>query len=144
MNCVFCNHEGGELLWRDESLRIVRVLDEPDYPGFCRVIWHGHVTEFSALTTAQRTHLMNVIAALERVLHELMQPTKINFASLGNQVPHLHWHVIPRYHDDAHFPQPIWAARVREANPEKLEARAQQAKALGTALLTELQHAQQL
>ncbi len=141
MNCVFCNSDGGELLWRDEVLRIVRVIDEPNYPGFCRVIWHEHVSEFSALTAAQRTHLMNVVAALERVLHKLMQPTKINLASLGNQVPHLHWHVIPRYQDDAHFPAPIWASRVRTVDPALLSVRNEKAEMLGAAILDELKHA---
>ena len=62
MNCMFCNSDGGELLWRDEVLRIVRVTDELDYPGFCRVIWHAHVNEFSALNAAQRTHLYGLLA----------------------------------------------------------------------------------
>ena len=43
-------------------------------------------------------------------------PAKVNLASLGTQVPHLHWHVIPRFTDDPHYPQPIWstARRARE------------------------------
>ena len=45
-----------------------------------------------------------------------MQPHKINLASLGNVVPHLHWHVIPRYSDDLHFPNPIWGQVERRAN----------------------------
>jgi diadenosine tetraphosphate (Ap4A) HIT family hydrolase len=47
------------------------------------------------------------------MLRRLLQPTKVNLASLGNQVPHLHWHVIPRFADDAHFPDPVWAPRRR-------------------------------
>jgi len=46
-----------------------------------------------------------------------MQPTKINLASLGNVVPHLHWHVIPRWADDTHFPDPIWAPARRADAP---------------------------
>jgi diadenosine tetraphosphate (Ap4A) HIT family hydrolase len=42
-----------------------------------------------------------------------LQPDKINLASLGNMVPHLHWHVVPRWRDDSHFPAPIWAAAKR-------------------------------
>jgi diadenosine tetraphosphate (Ap4A) HIT family hydrolase len=60
------------------------------------------------------------VFAVEQVLRELLQPEKINLASLGNQVPHLHWHVIPRFGDDAHFPDPIWAARKREARPHAI------------------------
>jgi len=47
--------------------------------------------------------------ALSRALRALLQPDKVNLAALGNQVPHLHWHVIPRFADDTHFPDPVWA-----------------------------------
>jgi len=43
-----------------------------------------------------------------------LHPDKINLASLGNQVPHLHWHVIPRFKDDPHWPFAIWGRQVRE------------------------------
>ena len=43
-----------------------------------------------------------------------MRPTKINLASLGNVVPHVHWHIIPRWTHDSHFPDPIWAHAKRE------------------------------
>jgi diadenosine tetraphosphate (Ap4A) HIT family hydrolase len=45
-----------------------------------------------------------------------MNPDKINLASLGNVVPHLHWHVIPRFADDAHFPSPVWAQAQRPSS----------------------------
>ena len=50
---------------------------------------------------------------VERAIRRILQPVKVNLASLGNQVPHVHWHVIPRYSNDAHFPLPIWAPRQR-------------------------------
>jgi diadenosine tetraphosphate (Ap4A) HIT family hydrolase len=43
-----------------------------------------------------------------------LRPDKVNLASLGNVVPHLHWHVIPRFRDDAHFPNPIWGTSLRQ------------------------------
>jgi diadenosine tetraphosphate (Ap4A) HIT family hydrolase len=46
----------------------------------------------------------------------VMHPDKINLASLGNMTPHLHWHVIPRFKQDKHFPQPIWGVPQREGN----------------------------
>jgi diadenosine tetraphosphate (Ap4A) HIT family hydrolase len=54
---------------------------------------------------------------VEAALREIMAPDKINLASLGNVVPHLHWHVIPRYRDDKHFPEPIWGQARRDAAP---------------------------
>lgn len=114
MTCDLCNSEGGKILWRDARLRVVYV-DEPGYPGYCRVIWQQHVKEMTDLAPGDRAHCMNTVFTVEAVLRELLAPDKINIASFGNFTPHVHWHVIPRYHDDAHFPQPVWGARQREA-----------------------------
>ncbi|MBP7641072.1 MAG: HIT domain-containing protein, partial [Thauera sp.] len=56
----------------------------------------------------------DVVMATEAALRNLLDPDKINLASFGNMVPHLHWHVIPRYRDDRHFPESVWGAPQRE------------------------------
>lgn len=111
--CELCATTGGTPVWGDRGCRVVRVED-PHYPGFCRVIWHTHVAEMSDLGPEDRAHLLRVVLAVESALRELLQPDKINLASFGNVVPHLHWHVIPRFRDDRHFPQPIWGVPQRE------------------------------
>ena len=107
MTCPLCTGPGGRILWRDNFCRVV-LADEPDYPAFCRVILNTHVKEMSDLDALSRSRLMAVVFAVELSLRELLDPDKINLASLGNVVPHVHWHVIPRFGDDAHFPDPIW------------------------------------
>lgn len=111
-NCELCTQPGGELLYRDDNYRIVLVNDER-YPGFCRVIWNAHVREMTDLPSADRAILIAAVWQVEEAVREIMQPHKINVASLGNMVAHLHWHVIPRYEDDAHFPNPIWGETMR-------------------------------
>ena len=64
----------------------------------------------SDLADPDRRHLMTVVFATESALRGLYAPDKVNLASLGNLVPHLHWHVIPRFRDDPKFPAPIWSA----------------------------------
>ena len=113
MACELCTDVGGELLWQDAVCRVVRVND-PDYPGFCRVIWKQHVREMTDLTVDERQHLMAVTLAVEQAVRQVLSPDKINLASLGNVTPHLHWHVIPRYTDDRHFPNPIWGQTQRD------------------------------
>lgn len=113
MTCPLCRTEGENILWQDEHCRIIRVEDA-DYAGYCRVIWTDHVAEMTDLDAAGRDQIMRRVFALEGALRECFKPAKINVASLGNMVPHLHWHVIARFEDDAHFPDPIWAARRRE------------------------------
>lgn len=102
-----CIQPGGEVIYRDDNYRIVLVDDER-YPGFCRVIWNAHAREMTDLSTAERAILIAAVWQVEEAVREVMQPHKINVASLGNMVAHVHWHVIPRYEDDAHFPNPIW------------------------------------
>ena len=116
--CPLCQARNENILWRDALLRVIRVGD-PDYPGFCRVILNRHVKEMTDLSSQERAHLMQAVFVVEAALRELMQPDKVNLAALGNQVPHLHWHVIPRFADDAHFPDPVWAVarRTGRAHP---------------------------
>ena len=111
-NCELCDSDGGEVLWQDDFCRVVMVAD-PDYPGFCRVILNKHAAEMTDLSPRQRTRMMNAVFATEAALRAVTRADKINLASLGNAVPHLHWHVIPRYRDDRHFPRPIWARSER-------------------------------
>jgi diadenosine tetraphosphate (Ap4A) HIT family hydrolase len=111
--CPLCTTRGGALLWCDERLRVV-LVDEPDHPGFCRVIWNAHVQEMTDLTADDRAHMMAIVFEVEALLRGVLSPDKINLASLGNLTPHLHWHVVPRWRDDARFPGAIWSERLRE------------------------------
>jgi len=119
-DCEFCHSPGGVVLWQNDFCRVVRV-DEPDYPGFCRVILGRHATEMAELEAGERDRLMAVVFAVESAIRETMKADKMNLASLGNQTPHVHWHVVPRFRDDRHFPGPIWAVpkRERAAHPER-------------------------
>ena len=112
--CEFCSSPGGAVLWQNAFCRVVRV-DEPDYPGFCRVILKRHAREMTDLDEAERDGLMAVVYSVEAAIRETMRPDKMNLASLGNMTPHLHWHIVPRFGDDRHFPGPIWASPRREA-----------------------------
>ena len=112
MSCELCDSDGGALIWRDARCRVVHVA-EPGYPGFCRAIWNTHVAEMTDLAEAECAGFMRVVFTVEAVLRERLRPDKINLASLGNVTPHLHWHVIPRFRDDPHFPNPVWGRRVR-------------------------------
>jgi diadenosine tetraphosphate (Ap4A) HIT family hydrolase len=131
--CPLCSPTAEDLVHRDEQLRVI-LVDDPDYPGYARVIWNAHVAEMSELAPADREHLMRVVMVVESVQRRVLAPHKINLASLGNLVPHLHWHLIPRYTDDAHFPQPIWGSRLREPDPQVLAARRARLPALRAAL----------
>lgn len=118
-DCVFCKSVGGELLWQDALCRVV-LVDDPNYVGFCRVILNKHVKEMTDLNEIERARVMRVTFVVERILRDVLQPEKINLASLGNKTPHIHWHVIPRFKTDPHFPETIWSAEVRPTSKPKV------------------------
>ena len=123
--CPICDASGGVVLWQDDFCRVI-LADEPDHPGFLRVILKAHVKEMTDLPPGDQQRLMQVVLAAESALREVMAPDKVNLASLGNVVPHLHWHVIPRFAGDPHFPNAVWGERKRQAPhpaPADLDAR---------------------
>lgn len=131
--CELCDLAAPMTIYADSKLSVI-IVDDVNYPGFCRVIWRDHVREMSDLARDDRLLLNEAVYKVEQAVREVMKPTKINVASLGNVVPHLHWHVIPRYTDDAHFPTPVWAAPVRQTEQTTLEARRALLPALADAI----------
>ena len=119
--CPLCETDGGLLVYRDESLRIIQAA-EAGFPAFYRVIWRRHVAEFSDLSAAERQTCMHAVVAVAQILRDELRPAKINLAALGNVVPHLHWHVIARFAWDSHFPAPVWGAPLCGADQARLAA----------------------
>ena len=113
--CELCEQEGGIPVFRNDTLRVIRAVDA-DHPAFYRVIWNAHVAEWTDLPPPDRSRIMQAVAKVETVLREQIEPTKVNLASLGNVVPHLHWHVIARFDWDARWPAPVWAPKQREVD----------------------------
>ena len=102
--CLPCSHL---LLWQDDFCRVV-LLNDTDYPAYCRVELKEHIKEMTDLTPTDRAKMMKVVFAVETAIREVIHPDKINLASLGNKTPHIHWHIIPRFETDKHFPNSHW------------------------------------
>lgn len=108
--CALCEETGGEIVWSNALARVVNVNDQ-DHPGFCRVILQRHVREMTDLAENESAAIMRIVLAVELVQRKLLSPEKINLASFGNMVAHLHWHVIPRFATDPQYPNPVWGGR---------------------------------
>ncbi len=63
-----------------------------------------------------RKRLFGCCEIVERVMRDYYRPTKINIASFGNYMPHLHIHVMARFEEDSYFPEPMWGKKQREGN----------------------------
>lgn len=118
-NCVLCSTAAGQLIVQSSLWRIVRATDELRFPLTYRLIWNRHVMEFSDLDKHERHLCTDILVWLEKAMRQFLEPDKINLASLGNMVPHLHWHVISRYQWDSTFPASIWAPAVRDVEDKK-------------------------
>jgi len=119
--CVLCHEPGGDIVWSNSLARVVRVNDE-DHPAFCRVILQRHAREMTDLNESERIELMRIVFAAEYAQRKLLDPEKINLACFGNMVAHVHWHVIPRFRLDPHYPNPVWGSRTAgtaQALPER-------------------------
>ena len=116
-HCDLCKPTPHEILWQDDFCRVV-LLNDVDYPAYCRIELIAHIKEMSDLDALNQHRLMKVVFAVETAMREVVNPDKINLASLGNKTPHLHWHVIPRFKDDKHFPNSHWGeARIDALQP---------------------------
>ncbi len=137
--CELCTQTGGEVVHGNHLYRVVLVADLC-YPGFCRVIWNRHVKEMTDLAPDERLQLMAVVWQVESAVREAMMPDKINLACLGNMAPHLHWHVIPRFIDDVHFPSPVWAQAQRPPVLADLALRSAMLPRLREAIVRNMAH----
>ena len=116
-------------------------VEDAAFPAFYRVICNHHVAEFGDLLATERARCMDLVVGVERTLRELLSPTKVNLASLGNMVPHLHWHVIARFEWDSHFPQPVWGAAQRVLQPAAAQRLPRGLDELDDAVAQSLRHA---
>ena len=115
-NCIMCRR------WEDDSdLRIIElkhsyvILNRDQFfPGYTLLFTKTHVTELFHLERDVRSELIEEVSRVAAALHDAFHPEKINYELLGNMVPHMHWHLVPRFTSDPLWPRPIWA----EAHPE--------------------------
>lgn len=111
MSCPLCNPANEHLLYSNDLFRVILVND---IPGFLRIILNKHVKELSDLPKEEALLITKEIIRLEKALKKHIRPDKINVATLGNYVPHLHIHIIPRFINDPWWPDSIWLEKHRD------------------------------
>jgi diadenosine tetraphosphate (Ap4A) HIT family hydrolase len=127
-DCVLCKKLGamseGDIVWRFPHG--VAVLGPWQYyHGYCMLIASRHATELSQLPDDARRAHFDEMCLLAHAIEECFRPHKLNYELLGNQVPHLHWHLFPRYTEDPDRLQPVWLALDRAERDPELKRRLQ-------------------
>ena len=110
-DCPMCRR------WEDE--KDLQVIELPHsyvtlnrdqfFPGYTLLFTKDHITELFHLDRTVRSALMEEVSAVAKALFTIFKPDKINYELLGNMVPHIHWHIVPRFASEPLWPRPIWA-----------------------------------
>ncbi len=107
----------------DLGLSMAYLHDDQFFPGWTVVVFKRHATELFHLAPTERIQLMEEVSGVAKTLAEVFEAGKINYELLGNQLPHIHWHLIPRLAGDPAPLEPVW--RVQH-EPRELQSAALQ------------------
>jgi diadenosine tetraphosphate (Ap4A) HIT family hydrolase len=109
-DCPLCRRVGerGDF-WIADLLGSRAYLNEDQfYPGWVYLVLRRHATELWELTAEERAVMVEDVNQAARALGQVYRPLKMNYELLGNQVPHIHWHLVPRLTDDPDPRWPVW------------------------------------
>ena len=98
---------------------ILYLGDDQFFPGWCILLLKRHATELWQLAPAERATLMDEVTRVAQALAVVFDAVKMNYELLGNQVPHIHWHLVPRRADDPSPRMPAWTVA---HEPKRLSA----------------------
>lgn len=95
----------------DLGLSQAYLHDDQFFPGWTLVVLKRHATELFHLSSTERIQLMEEVSLVAQSLAQVYAARKINYELLGNQLPHIHWHLIPRLTDDPAPLKPVWVVQ---------------------------------
>lgn len=90
-------------------------IEESEIP-WLKIFTNKDIKELSSCNNETKLEIFRCLDIIEKEMLEYFEPEKINLASFGNYVPHVHFHVMARFKDDSYFPEPMWGKKQREAN----------------------------
>jgi diadenosine tetraphosphate (Ap4A) HIT family hydrolase len=88
--------------------------DAQFYRGYCVILAKRHTREMHALPRGEAHELLDELMAVGKAIERVVKPLKLNYECLGNQEPHVHWHVFPRYSEDQMRLEPVWTRPAAE------------------------------
>jgi diadenosine tetraphosphate (Ap4A) HIT family hydrolase len=96
-----------------EDGRIFVETHESEVP-WLKVFTQVKRKEFSECTREEKEAIWAALDIIERLMIAYYAPDKINIASFGNMLPHVHWHIMARFKEDSCFPEPMWGKIQRQ------------------------------
>lgn len=93
----------------------LKIEVEPSEIPWLKIFTKENYTEMSEVPQKIRDEIYYLLDTIEREMLRYYKPTKINIASFGNYLPHVHWHIMARFEEDSYYPEPMWGEKQREA-----------------------------
>ncbi|GIT97770.1 HIT family protein [Sulfurovum sp. TSL1] len=101
------------VIYENENIRIV--IEESEIP-WLKIFTQHTYKEMSEVPALIKHEIYDLLDRIEKEMLSYYKPKKINIASFGNYVPHVHWHIMARFEEDSFFPEPMWGTKQRESN----------------------------
>ena len=99
-------------IYKNELINIQ--IEKSEIP-WLKIFTNKEVKEFSQCDNKTKEEIFRCLDICEKAMLEYFEPKKVNIASFGNYVPHVHFHIMARFEQDSYFPEPMWGEKQREA-----------------------------
>ena len=99
-------------IYENKNLRIE--IEESEIP-WLKIFTQTSYKEMSEVPNEIKLEIYALLDTIEKEMLTYYKPKKINIASFGNYMPHVHWHIMARFEEDAYFPEPVWGTKQRES-----------------------------
>ncbi|MDF2962013.1 MAG: histidine triad protein [Paenibacillus sp.] len=104
-DCIYCAQDERQekLMIEIGKLRVstLFLFREQTYRGRCIVALNEHQTEFFHLSQDKQDAYMRDVAQVAKAIEQAFSPGKINYGAFGDTMPHVHFHIVPKYKDGA-------------------------------------------
>ncbi len=95
---------------------LIKIEIESSKIPWLKIFTIENIKEFSQCDYKTKQEIFKYLDIIEKEMLDYFKPKKINIASFGNYVPHVHFHIMARFEEDSYFPEPMWGKKQREAN----------------------------
>ena len=97
---------------------LIKIEIEPFEIPWLKIFTQKPIKEFSQCDDKLKLEIFRILDIIEKEMLDYFKPDKINIASFGNYVPHVHFHIQARFKNDSYFPEPTWGKKQRKSNLE--------------------------
>ena len=101
------------VIYENENIRIE--VESSEIP-WLKIFTQHPYKEMSEVPGLIKFEIYDLLDIIEKEMISYYDPKKINIASFGNYIPHVHWHIMARFEEDSYFPEPMWGTKQRESN----------------------------